>query len=91
MKEKHPSAPAEPGDLDDSDDDSILSLEDLHTKYDDIISKLEKLNAEALNMRFDGMIEKLEKLTSEAATSSPTQSNTEATEVLIFITRISGP
>ena len=40
--------------------------EHLHTRYDDMISNLEKLTADALDVRFDGIISKLEQLQSVA-------------------------
>ena len=80
MKETPSAEPTETGDLDDSDENVVLLLGDLHSRYDNMISKLEKLNAEALNMRFEGTIKNREAASSKES-FCPDQSGIGGIEV----------
>ena len=68
--EEYPPATDKPLELElieDVFDDNLKAVsEDLHTRYDGIISNLERLTSDALDVRFDGIISKLEQLKSDA-------------------------
>ena len=65
--EEYPPATDKPLELELIEDDNLKAVsEDLHTRYDGMISNLEKLTSDALDERFDGIISKLEQLQSDA-------------------------
>ena len=65
--EEYPPATDKPLELELIEDDNLKAVsEDLHTRYDGMISNLERLTTDALDVRFDGIISKLEQLKSDA-------------------------